>query len=706
MNVMISALENETSRYMTDREKIELKESYSEVAKVLGMAQKMNPDLAEVTLSTSSMVLEYHLPKASAWCDLVLLGKGENHPEVMIIELKNYRKASETKPGCYEGLIWHNGEVRLHPAAQVRQYTKYCQYFHSTVVEESAQCSGLVFFTQDIDLSPYSEGPNSTLCTEYPLFNSTDSSVSSLAGHIANIIKTPDDAFAQKFILGDYKQNRNILKQVAESLQNLKDSDIRNPFVLLDGQDLGFSKVLSTIESLKESDKEVVIVSGPPGSGKSAVAANLWVECAKKYRDRGNVLFVATSSSQFDPWAKTFSDNAGIVAKGMVIKANAFNPGINGSIVKDKIAPYFATKDKAKYFHGNVLRYDLYEDYLEYAAEKKIIKPDARLKNTQYISIVDEAHALIDPSAPHFSTNKSGGWCYQVGPQAYHIINQTRVSIFLMDDRQSFRDNETTSIESIRRYAEKLGAHVTEVSLEGMQFRCAGSKEYVDWVEGLFSPEPLLNHKIWEDRFEFKLAESPDEVDRYLKGKNTSSVRILSTYTREWTSRNTLKADHTGCKDWDFILKNSDGTEYKKFWNNPNAYDIFVNATEGSTMHEDPLSEVGCPYCVRGYDFDYVGILSLNDIIWRDGWYIDMNNCLETATASKRKLARDEASKISGRGRKSSLIPLDEKHPQAVEYATTIIQSYRILLTRGIKGVCMYIEDAQTREHIKSLLNE
>ena len=95
-------------------------------------------DIADVYISTSDLLLEYHLPKASSWCDLVLLGVGDKGYEVIIVELKNYRKETETKPGDFEGLIWHNGTVRQHPAAQVRQYTQYCQYFHSTVVEEKA----------------------------------------------------------------------------------------------------------------------------------------------------------------------------------------------------------------------------------------------------------------------------------------------------------------------------------------------------------------------------------------------------------------------------------------------------------------------------------------------------------------------------------------------------------------------------------------
>lgn len=714
MNGMIQKLQTETGRFMSDTEKQELSSSYLLVARMLNYAQSKNTNIGDVYISTTNLMLEYHLPKASSWCDLVMLGMGDEHPEVIIIELKNYRKNTETLPGSYEGLIYHNGMVRQHPAAQVRQYTQYCQYFHSTVVDYSAHCSGLVYFTQEVDMTPYKAGPNATLCTEYPLYNAEEESIQSLSKYVANTIKKPDENFAKKFVVGDYKQDRNILSQVAESLLTMRTSCVRNPFVLLDGQDLGFSQVLSTVEHLDNASKEVIIVAGPPGSGKSAVAANLWVECAKRYNNRGNILFVTTSSSQYDPWAHTFESSTGNRgARGMVIKANAFNPGLNGTKIKETIAPYFEELNKKKYIPNNVLRYDLYEDYLKYATEIGMIKDDY---DTQYLSIVDEAHALIDPSSPNFSTNKAGGWCYQAGPQAYHIIKQSRISVFLMDNRQSFRDNETTSIKTIRRLAKRFGAHVTFISLADMQFRCAGSKEYVDWVGRIFSPRPLHNYKYWKDKFEFEIVDSPDKVDEWLKSKDTNSIRVLSSYTMPWASHSTLRALHEGCEDYDFKLRNKDGSIYRKFWNNPNAYEIFVKATKGSTMYTDPLSEIGCPYAVRGYDYDYVGVLSLSDMIVRRGKaFLVLSRCQETATGSKRKQARDEAERIHKNKQRGTprayqkpfngLICIDEQHPQAKEYASTIAQAYRILLTRGIKGVCVYIEDEETRAYIKSLLS-
>ena len=62
-------------------------------------------------------------------------------------------------------------------------------------------------------------------------------------------------------------------------------------------------------------------------------------------------------------------------------------------------------------------------------------------------------------------------------------------------------------------------------------------------------------------------------------------------------------------------------------------------------MFEDPLCEVGCPYAVRGFDFDYVGILWLSDLKWRQGrWVIDFSHVHERGITRRIKAAKKESS--------------------------------------------------------------
>lgn len=705
------------SRYVSDEEKKAYAGLYPVVASMLKSAVLKKPEIGEAHISTADLLLEYKLPAASAWCDLVLLGKGrDEHGEVIIVELKNYLKKSVDAPGDYEGLMTHNGSIIKHPADQVKGYTEYCRRFHSVVLDEKVKVDGCVYFTQPIDLEPYRKVPNDKLTTDYPLYNTN--TTDKLADFVVANISHGDEAFAARFVNGFYKQDRNILRQVAVNLRQNKDT--ARPFVLLDEQRLGFNLVMHTLEQrVEDGKKEVIVVQGPPGSGKSAVAVNLWIESVLKYTENkkcGNIVFVTTSGSQNDNWDKIF-DMYGkkYHASSLILKANDYNPGMNGGKMKTVLLPLMASIDP-KYVNENnenSLKYEYFKDYLHVMIEHGLTKNYK--DNLHFLSVVDEAHALINPVKQNFCSNKPAGWCFQMGPQVYHIIRESQVSVFFTDGKQSFRDNETTSVDDIEKWAKDLGAHFTKISLEDMQFRCAGSKDYVDWVDSLFTEHPLDNVGKWNKLFEVKVVDYPSDMEADLRAKMVKkkvSCRILSSYTRKWNSRKELSPMHDDEAAYDFDLADKNGSRWQRFWNNPNGYDIYVQGTSGSQMEQDALSEVGCPYVVRGFDFDYVGLLWLEDVYVRNGkWHVSIKHNEETATAGTRKRAKDEqkkAIKQHGHGRKMDDIDdvpaYDPCYPAAHELFVTIAQAYRILLTRAIKGVTIYIKDEETRQYVRKLL--
>ena len=83
---------------------------------MLNKAVTLNPRLSQVHISTNNLLLEYRLPAAPAWCDLVLLGKGYGSKQVLIIELKDWQNNDTDAPGIYEGYIIHQGVQYHHPS--------------------------------------------------------------------------------------------------------------------------------------------------------------------------------------------------------------------------------------------------------------------------------------------------------------------------------------------------------------------------------------------------------------------------------------------------------------------------------------------------------------------------------------------------------------------------------------------------------------
>jgi len=109
-------------------------------------------------------------------------------------------------------------------------------------------------------------------------------------------------------------------------------------------------------------------------------------------------------------------------------------------------------------------------------------------------------------------------------------------------------------------------------------------------------------------------------------------------------------------------------------------------------MYDDPLCEVGCPYVVRGFDWDYVGLLWLSDLVWRhDRWMPQIDHIHESAW--KKTLA---AAKREQRH--------EQDGPAMAELRSRLVRGYRILLTRAIRGAYVWCEDPETRERLASFL--
>lgn len=101
-----------------------------------------------------------------------------------------------------------------------------------------------------------------------------------------------------------------------------------------------------------------------------------------------------------------------------------------------------------------------------------------------HITLVDEAHALINPE--HQRGRGQFGFAVSLGPQAYHIIRRSLLSIFFLDPEHGFRERKNTTVAEIQKWSNELGAaDPIVISLASHQFRCGGSAEHASWLEGL-----------------------------------------------------------------------------------------------------------------------------------------------------------------------------------------------------------------------------
>jgi hypothetical protein len=654
------------------------------------------PSLQDFHISlgqSGAISLEYRLPAASAWCDAVLLGKGEHTPSAVMIELKDW-DTTGMMPATRENLIEHHGVLRSHPSDQVRGYVEYCQNFHSAVLAENAMVSGCVFFTNEKDLSILRNPPYESLVSQFPVFSNLDETASySLSNYLARYLFQPDANFAYNFENGGYSQNRSLVQQIADLILD----EYKTVFVLLDEQRRGYELCMREIDEVLskagQDEKAIIIIEGPPGSGKSVLAAKLWATLAKDRRISGSIVMTSTSSSQNTNWESLFKRQIlNRMGGGVILKSNSYNPGLGRNWLQDV---------RNRGYLANVT--DWRKNVRLYLEEN-----ESRMKkNSIEVSVVDEAHALIDPSVPNREGVASSGWFVQAGPQGWHIIRASRVSIFLMDSDQSYRDNETTSKSSLRAWAEELGVqHIQEISLGDAQFRCGGSKEYVEWLENVLGLSEAGNvDSSWQQRpdgsgsFMFKVVEDPEALDEALTQhlEDGKSVRLVASYGRKWVTKGISNPHDLDAGEKDFQIPYSRDGEIK-YWNRiwnyaPNQkYQYYIQAPPGTKMHDNPLAEVGCPYVIRGFDYDYLGVLWLDDLVWRDNrWMVNLDSVYETAWNITLSRARKES-------RKGLVGPYTESVIQKLK------RGYRILLSRAIQGIYVWFEDEETKKHILSEL--
>jgi uncharacterized protein len=275
--------------------------------------------------------------------------------------------------------------------------------------------------------------------------------------------------------------------------------------------------------------------------------------------------------------------------------------------------------------------------------------------------LVDEAHRVRKTSDTRFTKAAERNRC----SQAEELINASKVTVFLLDENQFVRPDEVGSSELIREESRKRRATFSVYDLE-TQFRCGGCAEYTQWVDWLlgFSADRPSG---WGDRYRLELARRPEDLDALIEeGRRLGhSARSVAGFCWPWsdpTSDNTLLDDvtiGTWQRPW-----NRKAPEKARFTPANHPYTRWAQTTEGE-------SQVGCIYSAQGFEFDWVGVIWGEDLVWREGEWI----------AQKAK-------------------SFDRPVKSSKDMQRLVRNAYRVLLTRGLRGARVLVLDEETRQHV------
>lgn len=280
--------------------------------------------------------------------------------------------------------------------------------------------------------------------------------------------------------------------------------------------------------------------------------------------------------------------------------------------------------------------------------------------------IVDEAHRL---------RMKSGMFRNQGENQVQEIISSARTSVFFIDEAQKVTWADVGEIAMIEEQAGMAGAQVERMELTS-QFRCGGSDDYIAWLDETLGVHADTAHYFSRDKFDFQIFDSPVEMHSLIREKNklNNKSRVVAGYCWDWISKNNPKLS-------DITI---DEFEYKATWN---------LTSDGSEWIISPSSveEVGCIHTCQGLEVDYIGVIIGKDLIAVDG-------VLSTDPSARAKTDKSLA------GYKKEF---REDPVRAGLKADEIIRNtYRTLMSRGMKGCYVYFVDPETAKYFRRLLPE
>lgn len=547
--------------------------------------------------------IEYHIPQTSKRVDFIITGTDGSKENVIIVELKQWSEARLTdRDGIVETRFQGGLTHTSHPSYQAWSYAALLQSFNATVEEE------------DIGLHP---------CAYLHNYDQDDVITNNFYSYYlekAPVFLRPDAVKLREFIKKFMKfgDKTNIMlridngrirptKSLADSLKSMIKGN--KEFIMIDDQKVVYEAALTLAKHSHEKNKNVLIVEGGPGTGKSVVAINLLVELNKR----------------------------------------------------GKFAQY-VTKTSAPR--------EVYFDKLQGAKKKAELK-NLFVGSGTFINspqncistlIVDEAHRLT----------KQTGFLKMGDNQIKEIINSALFTVFFIDEDQRVHIDDYGESKLIEIFASQAGAKVHKMSLSS-QFRCNGSDGYLAWLDDVLQIRETANEtlKSAHFKFDFKVIDNPATLRDLIfeKNKVKNKARLVAGYCWDWNSDKRPSEYDIKFSEYDFKMR----------WN---------LKSYGSTWIIDPnsVNEIGCIHTCQGLEVDYIGVIIGEDFIVRNG---------EVLVDPSKRSRMDKS--IFGYKKM-----MKEKPEDAKALLRTIIKNtYRTLMTRGMKGCYIYCVDKETEAYFK-----
>ena len=331
---------------------------------------------------------------------------------------------------------------------------------------------------------------------------------------------------------------------------------------------------------------------------------------------------------------------------------------------RDQFAQYVSKNSAPRIVYGYKLKGSMKRNSVDNLFKGSGCYTDAPLNSIGTI-LADEAHRL----------NEKSGMFQNLGEnQIKEIIHASRCSVFFIDESQRVTTSDIGSVEEIEKWAQKEHSEVFRMELIS-QFRCNGSDGYLAWIDDVLQIRDTANYDLEGIDYDIRICDSPMEMEHIILEKNSirNRARILAGYCWNWPKETRNDVNYHDIKIGDYGIS----------WN--------LDGGDAFAINPDSVHEAGCIHTSQGLEFDYVGVIIGDDMRYENG---------EIITDYSKRAKTDQSMKgIKG---------IAKNNPQeANRLADEIIKNtYRTLMTRGMKGCYVYCTDSKLSEYLKERLNK
>lgn len=554
----------------------------------------------------SGVAIEYNIPRSGNRIDFVLTGQDENGKDhAVLIELKQWTDIRLTnKDAIVETRFKQGYSEEPHPSYQVWSYSTLLNGFNEAVYSEDIKLQPCAYLHNHIDnnviLNPFYKD----YLDKAPAFLKGEKK--ELQEFIKRFVRFGDKTdIILRIENGKIKPSKGLAESISSMLKG------NDEFILIDNQKIVKEKGIELTRKSTPSKKNVYIVLGGPGTGKSVIAINLLVNITKM----GLLTQYVTKNSA---------------------PRTVYESKLTGTFKKTEISNFFSGSGAFTNTKSNM--YD--------------------------VLIVDEAHRL----------NEKSGLFNNLGEnQVKELINSSKCTIFFLDEDQRVTLSDIGSSDEIEKWAKYYNATVYKDELVS-QFRCSGSDGYLSWLDNTLQIRDTANFSLDRNEYEFEVIESPSELRDIIfeKNKESNKARLVAGYCWDWKSKSDPEAMDIEFPEFDFSMKWNLGTD-GMLW----------------IVKPESVNEIGCIHTSQGLEVDYIGVIIGDDLIYRNG---------EILVDPSKRSKMDRS--IKGYKRR-----LNESPDETKKLLKEIIKNtYRTLMSRGMKGCYIYCTDAQTQDYFKSLV--